>query len=391
MDRSSLRNRLFFINSMLLNAVIALTILIQLVPDADTVKFIQSMYNIVLITFLLESLYFNLVFTGRSINTLLKTLLAGATFAVFLFFIFAGSDLFIITKQNSLWVYELVNHVFWFMLYSPLLVLIVYLILHALYRYSKSAKTNKERSQARVTMTAILISCSIGFVILMLMPLFNIFRIPLLTPYFFAVYLYGVFFAMVKYRFMSFSIKDISREILSQIHETVLILNTEQVVIESNSNPNELQTIDTSQFAGLKFRDITLPDESVSLMFNSLVAGEISSFRERIIYIGNPENIITDSSVSAVYDRFGDFSAILVVSRESRGISRFRKYYKLTEREIEIVLLTISGLSNIEISRQLSITKRTVETHQNNIYNKMGINNKIELLNVTSDFDIKAI
>jgi DNA-binding CsgD family transcriptional regulator len=264
-------------------------------------------------------------------------------------------------------------------------------MLHSLYRYSRNAITNKEKSQAKVMMNAILISCSTGFIFLMLMPLFDAFRIPLLTPYFFAVYLYGVFFAMVKYRFMSFNIKDISREILTQIQETVLILNTELIVIESNSNPNELQPIDTSQFAGMKFKDITLPDELISSMFDRLAEGEISSFRERIIYRGTPENIMTDSSVSAVYDRFGDFSAILVVSRECRGISRFRKYYKLTEREMEIILLTISGLSNIEISKRLSITKRTVETHQNNIYNKMGISNKIELLNVTSDFDIKAV
>ncbi len=58
---------------------------------------------------------------------------------------------------------------------------------------------------------------------------------------------------------------------------------------------------------------------------------------------------------------------------------------------MEVVCLTLSGLTNIEISERLGITKRTVETHQNNIYNKLGVNNKIELLRVASDFNLQSL
>lgn len=391
MDHASKRNRLFFINSMLLNAVIVSTILIQLTSNVDNAIQIQSIYNIILIIFLLESLYFIHVFTGRSMWLSIKIVLSVSACAVFIIFISQGKALLHLVKYNDLWVYELVNYSFWFLLYSPLLVLIVFLMLHTLYRYSKEATTNKEKSQALVMMNAILISCSTGFIFLMLMPLFDAFRIPLLTPYFFAVYLYGVFFAMVKYRFMSFSIKDISREILSQINETILILSPEQKIIEAKSNPNELLSVNTAGFCGCFFRDIIVMDDELTVKFDKLIAGEITSFSERIIYRSDPENIVTDSSVSSVCDRFGDFSAILVVSRESRGVPQFQKYFKLTSREMEIVLLTISGLSNIEISERLSITKRTVETHQNNIYNKLGISNKIELLKVSGEFSIRPL
>lgn len=45
----------------------------------------------------------------------------------------------------------------------------------------------------------------------------------------------------------------------------------------------------------------------------------------------------------------------------------------LTEREIEIVSLVAKGLSSTEIGSQLFISPRTVDTHRNNIIQKLGV------------------
>ncbi|RFA26624.1 DNA-binding response regulator [Alkalilimnicola ehrlichii] len=47
---------------------------------------------------------------------------------------------------------------------------------------------------------------------------------------------------------------------------------------------------------------------------------------------------------------------------------------RLTQRETDILLLLIDGLSNREIGERLSISARTVETHRANIYRKIGAN-----------------
>lgn len=389
-DRSSRINRLFFINSMLLNAVIVFTVLIQLSPDAETAGFLQSMYNIVLIIFLLESLYFNLVFTGRSLNKVSKVLLTTATSVVFIIFIFNGNDLLHLTKENGLWVYELLNNRFWFLLYSPLLFLIVLLMISTLYSYSRGASSNKEKKQAGVMLIFILTSCSAGFLVLMVMPLFDGFRVPLLTPYFFAVYLYGVFYAMTKYRFMVFNIKDIARDVLSHIHDAVIILAPDKRIMKINNSASIIFGAGTEELKGALFTDIVHERDALDAALDS-VRYSRASLKLRITYSVNPEAVVTDSDVSAVYDRFDDLSAILIISRENRGVNHFRNYFKLTAREMEIILNTISGVTNVEMAKKLDITKRTVETHQNNIYNKLGINNKIELLNVTSDFGIKPL
>jgi len=56
------------------------------------------------------------------------------------------------------------------------------------------------------------------------------------------------------------------------------------------------------------------------------------------------------------------------------------RYYKLTAREIEIVLLVRQGMTYKEISNQLFIAGKTVENHIQNIYEKTHVKNKVSLI-----------
>ena len=51
--------------------------------------------------------------------------------------------------------------------------------------------------------------------------------------------------------------------------------------------------------------------------------------------------------------------------------------YKLTEREKEIIKHILDQKSNIEIAKELEISKRTVETHRKNIMLKLDVKNSI--------------
>ncbi len=53
---------------------------------------------------------------------------------------------------------------------------------------------------------------------------------------------------------------------------------------------------------------------------------------------------------------------------------------ELTNREIEIIKLICDGLLSKEVANKLEISVRTVETHKKNIFEKLEINNSIELL-----------
>lgn len=58
------------------------------------------------------------------------------------------------------------------------------------------------------------------------------------------------------------------------------------------------------------------------------------------------------------------------------------KQYGITNREFEIVNLVMEGLSNEGIGGRIGVSLSTVKKHVYNIYQKMGINNRMELVNL---------
>lgn len=58
---------------------------------------------------------------------------------------------------------------------------------------------------------------------------------------------------------------------------------------------------------------------------------------------------------------------------------------ELSERELEIIELVAQGLTNQEIGETLMISKRTVDNHVSNVFNKTGAKNRVALLNWAMD------
>lgn len=56
------------------------------------------------------------------------------------------------------------------------------------------------------------------------------------------------------------------------------------------------------------------------------------------------------------------------------------KIYHLTAREKEIIEMIIEGLSYKEISSKLNLSEKTVITHRQNIFYKVDVNNKMDLI-----------
>lgn len=64
---------------------------------------------------------------------------------------------------------------------------------------------------------------------------------------------------------------------------------------------------------------------------------------------------------------------------ESEPIST-RHENGLTERELEIVKLVASGFKNKEVGNTLAISERTVKTHLTNIFQKLGVRDRVGLV-----------
>ena len=64
----------------------------------------------------------------------------------------------------------------------------------------------------------------------------------------------------------------------------------------------------------------------------------------------------------------------------------FAKTYNVTRREQEILRKLADGKSNREISDELYVSVRTIDTHVYNIFRKCGVKNRIELLSLITRF-----
>jgi ligand-binding sensor domain-containing protein/DNA-binding CsgD family transcriptional regulator len=59
---------------------------------------------------------------------------------------------------------------------------------------------------------------------------------------------------------------------------------------------------------------------------------------------------------------------------------------KITEREREILLLVLEGKTNKEIEKKFFISYKTVKSHLYNIYQKMGVKNRLQLMNAVQEY-----
>lgn len=67
-------------------------------------------------------------------------------------------------------------------------------------------------------------------------------------------------------------------------------------------------------------------------------------------------------------------------SPNENPIETAKKIYGLSKRETEIIRLIAKGYSNNEISEKLFVSINTVKSHLNNIFNKLGVNNRTSVL-----------
>ena len=60
----------------------------------------------------------------------------------------------------------------------------------------------------------------------------------------------------------------------------------------------------------------------------------------------------------------------------------------LTRREREVAALAVQGRSARDIAKRLFISKRTAETHVANLYAKLGVASRVELIRRVAEFDL---
>lgn len=95
----------------------------------------------------------------------------------------------------------------------------------------------------------------------------------------------------------------------------------------------------------------------------------ITMQKKRVVLSIRTENLYYITLQKDKGDRVPDINSISLSSR-----------YGLTRRETEVILLVVKGYNNQEISDDLFIGVSTVKTHISNIYSKLAVSSRTEML-----------
>lgn len=72
---------------------------------------------------------------------------------------------------------------------------------------------------------------------------------------------------------------------------------------------------------------------------------------------------------------------------QNSGLEDFCIVHKISKREQEIIQLILEGMTNAEIEKKLYISPHTVKNHIYNIYQKLGVKNRVQISNLIRDHD----
>jgi DNA-binding CsgD family transcriptional regulator len=308
------------------------------------------------------------------------------------YFIFRGISVLSSSNSrqllNSTWIEEGTSRLPVFQIYCAICLLLLAIHIFNFFIWAKKSSSNRVKKQAGMFIAGFLTCYTLIGVINLCTRIFENGIFPVINTIIMFTVTWIFTAITVKYKFMTAVPSIFSDEILNNIHEIVAILDIDLKIININNKFRESLQVETESADKKAFPDFIENAEEFKKNIKNIIGRKKERIHFKIYYKKDSGSILTDSSVSGVVDKYSDLIGILIISNENKGREQMLIAYRLTDREFEIIELSVHGLSSKEIGDKLNISARTVETHLKNVYNKMGIENKIELLNIAYSFNL---
>ncbi|MDC7226794.1 MAG: LuxR C-terminal-related transcriptional regulator [Spirochaetales bacterium] len=200
--------------------------------------------------------------------------------------------------------------------------------------------------------------------------------------------LIGVRVAIFKYHLMVLAPDRYAAELISGIDEPVFLLDMQGEVMFQNPCAGRLA----------KYAEIKEPYSICSLFhcgermqkeLEDMVHGNNtgSALHVTIKCLEKPRSSYV-LQIQGVKNEIDEYIGAVCVATKEQTLEGFQERFGITPRETDVLYLSVAGFTNKEIARELNISIRTVEHHHENIYNKLGINNKLELHNISLKYRI---
>ncbi len=250
--------------------------------------------------------------------------------------------------------------------------------------YHIKHKTNKSRRQTIILLVSAFVLMTISWI---LDYYFGFKTMLNIRPFWLLVWVGILSYTIKKYRFITVKPDFINRDISENIEEGIILFDPDMKIIFTNSAAQRLLNAEDKE--SIQLQDFIPERHLLDEEFSKLKGSNESSFRTRIYLTpaGTDQKVPVDIKMKKVIDDYKDISGFLMIITRAKSIEHLKALYKITDRELQIVLQLATGKTNKEIADYFRLTLKTVETHITSIYSKLLINNRIELINILSEYN----
>lgn len=250
-----------------------------------------------------------------------------------------------------------------------------------LYFYAVRTGSIRIRKQSRLIFAGVFIIIILYAAETFLAPAFLDYKTYGQAPVYSVIWLSIICYAMVKYRFLGLDRAYIAGDILNSIMEMIIITDIKKNVILTNRILSE-RLGSSKKIRSLD--EIFTEYEMVSRLLDMADEKPVYNVMLNLVLPVRGRSLVR-TNIFVIRDRFNDTVGFIIAAQDVEDLFSLFMSRGITEREYELIKLVISGNSNKAISGQLDISLRTVETHITNIYNKLGLKNRSELINYCSN------
>lgn len=223
--------------------------------------------------------------------------------------------------------------------------------LYLIWKWGKHSTLVRQKKQAQIIVPTGTVALVLGCLSNVAIPAVGITGIPLLAHVTMLILVFGIWYAIIKYKLMIPTSLVPIDGILDKVNDLVMLIDLEGNIVKVNKRAIELLGYEESSITGKQF-GVILSDNSFDYRSSILNKSLYCENRMRLYYKSRyGEDIPVSICTSLVTDKLGDKVGIVIVGQDTRIIRKLQKEIierKLTEEQLKFLSWhdALTGLHN---------------------------------------------
>jgi PAS domain S-box-containing protein len=187
--------------------------------------------------------------------------------------------------------------------------------LYVVFDFMKKTEDMVRKKQAQIIFGAAILPLIVGMSTEIILPKINIFLYPGIGSSVTLIWVLGVFYSMIRYKFLTITPSNAAENIVSTMAESLILLDAVGIIVDINKATEDLLGYQKNELKGKSF-DFLLPEHLQKTLLDRIIKGENIKSYDIVFKTKNLENILVSFSTSLLKDSAGDIAGIIGVAAD---------------------------------------------------------------------------